>query len=328
MDDPHKPLRDDVRLLGELLGDTLRARGGEALFATVERVRAMAKRAGEGDDDAFRRLADDLAALPVEAALPVARAFAQFLNLANIAEQHHRIRRRRAYQRDAARPPQRGSCDDAFARLVGGGIDPNRLHESVSALRIELVFTAHPTDVARRTVVQKYNRIAEALAQGDRSDLTIPEEEARIAALRREISGAWGTREVRAERPTPLDEVRGGLVVFEQSLWHAVPAYLRAVDRALRRHTGRPLPPGATPVRFGSWIGGDRDGNPNVTPEVTRKACLYARWVAADLYLQDLDALRDELSIDDGSPALLERAGPGAEPYRRVLRAVRTRLLR
>jgi phosphoenolpyruvate carboxylase len=328
MDDPHKPLRDDVRVLGELLGDTLRAREGEALFQTVERVRAMAKRAGEGDDEAFRRLADDLAALPVEAALPVARAFAQFLNLANIAEQHHRIRRRRAYQRDAASPPQRGSCDDAFARLMSAGIDPERLCEAVSALRIELVLTAHPTEVARRTVVQKYNRIARALAQGDRHDLTIPEEDARIAALRREIAGAWSTHEVRAERPTPLDEVRGGLVVFEQSLWHAVPAYLRAVDRALRRHAGRGLPPGAAPLRFGSWIGGDRDGNPNVTPEVTRKACLYARWVAADLYLRDLDALRDELSIEDASPALRERAGPGAEPYRRVLRAVRTRMLR
>jgi phosphoenolpyruvate carboxylase len=327
MDDPHQPLRDDVRLLGELLGDTLRAREGEALFQAVERVRAMAKRAGEGDDDAFRRLADDLAALPVEAALPVARAFAQFLNLANIAEQHHRIRRRRAYQRDPASPPQRGSCHDAFGRLVDAGIAPGRLHDAVSALRIELVLTAHPTEVARRTVVQKYNRIAQALADGDRSDLTIPEEEARIAALRREITGAWGTSEVRAERPTPLDEVRSGLIVFEQSLWTAVPAYLRAVDRALLRHTGRGLPAGATPLRFGSWIGGDRDGNPNVTPEVSRKACLYARWVAAHLYLQDVDALRDELSIEEASAALRDRAGPGPEPYRRLLRAVRTRLV-
>ena len=327
MQDPHEPLRDDVRLLGELLGETLRQREGVALFDTVERVRATAKRAREGDDDAFRHLADDLAGLPVESALPVARAFAHFLNLANIAEQHHRIRRRRAYQRDPASRPQRGSCDDAFGRLIAAGVKPEHLRDAVSALRIELVFTAHPTEVARRTIVQKYNRIAQALAEGDRTDLTLPEQEARLAMLRREIAGAWGTREVRAHRPSPLDEVRSGLIVFEQSLWTAVPAYLRAVDRALRIHTGRGLGPEATPLRFGSWIGGDRDGNPNVTPEVTRKACLYARWMAVHLYRQDVDALRDELSIEHASPALRERAGDAAEPYRHVLREVRSRLV-
>lgn len=327
MNDPHEPLRDDVRLLGELLGETLKTLEGEALFQAVERVRALAKSAREGDDEAFRHLADDLAALPVDAALPVARAFAHFLNLANVAEQHHRIRRRRAYERDPASAPQRGSCDDAFGRMIAAGVSPDRLHDAVSALGIELVFTAHPTEVARRTVAQKYHRIAQALAEGDRLDLTRPEQEARLDALRREISGAWGTREIRPRRPSPLDEVRGGLIVFEQSLWRAVPAYLRAADRALRRHTGRGLDPDATPLRFGSWIGGDRDGNPTVTPEVTRKACLYARWMAMQLYQGDVDALRDELSIEEATPALRARAGAGAEPYRRVLRDVRRRLV-
>lgn len=327
MDDPHKPLRDDVRLLGELLGEALRTLEGDALFRTVERVRAMAKSEREGGEDAFRRLADELAGMPTDAGLPVARAFAHFLNLANIAEQHHRVRRRRAYQRDPDSRPQRGSCDDAFARLIEAGVAPERLHEAVAALRIELVFTAHPTEVARRTVVQKYNRIARALAEGDRTDLTLPEQDARVDALRREIAGAWGTREVRAERPTPLDEVRSGLVVFEESLWSAVPLYLRAVDRALRRLTGRGLPARLTPLRFGSWIGGDRDGNPHVTPEVTRKACLYARWMAMHLYLQDVDALRDELSIEEAASALRERARGEAEPYRHVLREVRRHLV-
>ena len=327
MTDPHKPLRDDVRLLGELLGETLRTLEGEPIYEIVERVRAMAKAARDGDEDAFRHLADDLADLPLAAALPVARAFAHFLNLANVAEQHHRIRRRRAYQRDPGSLPQRGSCDDAFRRLIESGIRPDDLHRAVSSLQVELVFTAHPTEVSRRTVVQKYNRIARALAEGDRTDLTAPEEEARIASLRREIDGSWGTREVRTERPTPLDEVRSGLIVFEESLWTAVPQYLRAVDGALLRHTGRPLAAGAVPLRFGSWIGGDRDGNPNVTADVTRKACLYARWMAAHLYLRDIDALRDELSIESAGPALTALAGSGSEPYRQVLRQVRKRLL-
>ena len=325
-DDPHKPLREDVRLLGDLLGATLRALEGEAIFAAVERVRALAKSARGGDDDDFETLAAELASLPVDAAVPVARAFSHFLNLANIAEQHHRIRRRREYQRDPAATPQRGSCDETFARLIANGLSPDWLHEAVGTLQIELVLTAHPTEVARRTLVQKYNRMAAALETLDRPDLTVPEHDDVVAGLRREIETAWDTSDVRRERPTPLDEVRGGLIVFEQSLWFAIPAYLRAVDRALRRTTARGLPVEATPIRIGSWIGGDRDGNPNVTPDITRRACLLSRWVAADLFLREVEALRDELSLQHANEELRERTGGAAEPYRELLREVRTRL--
>jgi phosphoenolpyruvate carboxylase len=324
--DPHQPLRDDVRLLGEVLGEVLCAQEGEAFFRTVERVRALAKSARAGRDEDFDRLADELAALPVDAALKVARAFTHFLNLANIAEQHHRIRRRREYQRDALAAPQRGSCEDSFERLIAGGIAPERLHAAVCSLRIELVLTAHPTEVARRTLVHKYNRIAELLARPDREDLTQPEHDHVLAALRREITSAWGTTDVRQQRPTPLDEVRGGLIVFEQSLWASVPLYVRAVDRALRTHTGKPLPLDVTPLRFGSWIGGDRDGNPHVTPEVTRQACLLSRWVAAELYVKEIDLLRDELSLSSCSQELRDRVGDVAEPYRELLRQVRERM--
>jgi phosphoenolpyruvate carboxylase len=193
-------------------------------------------------------------------------------------------------------------------------------------MRIELVLTAHPTEIARRTLVQKYNRIADALAEQDRDDLTQPEREGIEASLLREIMAAWGTKDVRPTRPTPLDEVRSGLVVFEESLWHAVPRYLRGVDRALRAATGGGLPLDAAPVRFGSWIGGDRDGNPNVTPEVTRRACLLARWVAASLYLPEIDALRNELSIGAATDDLIAAADDRHEPYRAVLRGVRDRL--
>src|SRR5204862_2683765 len=138
----------------------------------------------------------------------------------------------------------------------------------------ELVLTAHPTEVSRRTLLHKYNRVAQLLAERDHVDLTVDERDRVIESLRREIMAAWDTDEVRHERPSPLDEVRSGLVVFEQSLWDAVPRYVRSVDRALHSATGRDLALEAGPVRFGSWMGGDRDGNPNVTPEVTRQACL------------------------------------------------------
>jgi phosphoenolpyruvate carboxylase len=325
--DPHKPLRDDVRLLGELLGDVLRAHEGEALFQEVERVRALSKRARAGSDGDFETLARELSQLPVDSALPLARAFAHFLNLANIAEQHHRIRRRREYRRDPTARPQRGSCEDGFSRLIADGIAPERLHDAVCSLRIELVLTAHPTEVSRRTLVQKYNRIAAGLDALDRTDLIPVERDTLTASLLREVTAAWGTAEVRPERPSVLDEVRAGLIVFEHSLWHALPHYLRVVDRALAARTGRGLPPGSAPIRFGSWIGGDRDGNPNVTAEVTRRTCLLHRWMAADLYLREIDALRDELSLANAAEDVRRLSGDAREPYREVLRGVRTRLV-
>ncbi len=170
--DPHLPLRDDVRSLGALLGDTLRRQEGESLFDTVERVRALAKRARQGESGSFEELQRLLRELPVEDALPVARAFAHFLTLANIAEQHHRIRRAREYRRDAGAPPQRGSFEETFARLVGGGTSPEALYEQVRALRIELVLTAHPTEIVRRTLLQGHRRIADLLGQRDRTGLT------------------------------------------------------------------------------------------------------------------------------------------------------------
>lgn len=327
MGDPHAPLRADIHLLGDLLGERLRVSGGAELFETVERVRALSKRAHEeAGHEAFAELATLLASLPIARALPVARAFSQFLSLANIAEQHHRVRRRRSYQRDPASRPQRGSFDEVFGRLMAAGLSREQVHEGVSRLSVDLVFTAHPTEIMRRTLIQSHARIASLLATRDRPDLTAPERGALEASLRREIAVVWGTSEVRAERPTPLDEVRWTLAVFEQTLWEAAPLAYRLLDQALRVHTGRPLPPGARPVRFSSWVGGDRDGNPNVTPDVTRRATLMARWVAADLFARDVDALVAQLSFEHGSPALHERAASAREPYRVLLRDLRQRL--
>ena len=252
--DPHQPLRDDVRLLGSLLGETLRAQEGEYLFEVVERVRALAKGARQGNPDDFEALEKVLQNLSVDDALPVARAFAHFLTLANIAEQHHRIRRRRDYQRNPDAAPQRCSTEDSFARLLASGVAPETLYETVCSLQIELVLTAHPTEVVRRTLRRNQRLIAELLELQDRPALTQWEREEVLQALRREITAAWTTDEIHRRRPTPLDEVKWGLVVFEQTLWDAVPRYMRALDRDLRSATGKTLPLDATPIRFGSWI--------------------------------------------------------------------------
>src|SRR4029453_3908018 len=136
--DPHERLRDDVRLLGGLLGETLRLREGAALYETVERVRALSKSGRAGSDSDLDALADLLRTLPVESAVPVARAFSHFLTLANIAEQHHRVRRRRQYLRDPHAAPQRGSCDETFARLMSHGVTADALHAAATSMRVEL----------------------------------------------------------------------------------------------------------------------------------------------------------------------------------------------
>ena len=192
--------------------------------------------------------------------------------------------------------------------------------------RIDLVLTAHPTEVVRRTLRQTQRRIADLLAERDRPDLTPAERDGIGDALLREITIAWKTDEVQHERPTPIDEVKWGLVFFEQTLWDAVPAHLRALDRALKAVRDTTLPTKVVPFRFGSWMGGDRDGNPNVTPQVTVEACLLARWMAADLYSREIDALRAELSLRDGSVELMERVDGAREPYRALLRDVCERL--
>ena len=323
--DPHQRLQDDVRLLGELLGRTLREQGGDRLFEAVERVRGLAKEARR-DAAEFGDLERALRALSVTDALAVARGFAHFLGLANIAEQHHRIRRRRDHLADPASAPQRGSLADSFARLRALGVVPEALHAAVMSLRIELVLTAHPTEVVRRTLRRKQRRIAELLARDDRPDLTLEERDELRRALAAEIAAMWMTDEVRRAPPTPFDEVKWGLVAFEQTLWDAVPRQLASLDRALVAATGRGLPLDAAPLRFGSWIGGDRDGNPNVTPQVTARAVMLARWMAADLYRQEVEALRGELSMRDGSAELRARVGDAPEPYRALLKEVAVRL--
>jgi phosphoenolpyruvate carboxylase len=320
------PLRKDVRLLGALLGDTLREQEGEALFETVERVRTFSKGARSGNEDDSRALADLLSALHTQDALTVARAFSHFLSLANIAEQHHRVRRSRFHKRDPNSAPQPGSCAETFGRLIASGVSPDRLYETVCDMEVELVLTAHPTEIASRTLLHKQNRIAAALGTLDRPDLTIPEQQDALENLRREITTYWLTDEIRRTRPTPVDEARGGLLYFEQSLWDMVPRFVRSLDASLREFTGQALPLGAAPIRFGSWMGGDRDGNPNVTPEVTREVCLMGREMAADLYLQEVDALLDELSLVKCSDELRARVGPVREPYRAWLQEVGDRL--
>jgi len=313
-------LREDVHVLGELLGETIRQQHGDAFLQKIEDIRHSAKadRRGPGE-----QLSSTLADLAEEDLLPVARAFNQFLNLANMAEQYQLIRRRDA---DQPEPFEAQVLPELLGRLKQAGHSNDALARQLAKLDIQLVLTAHPTEVARRTLIQKYDAIAGQLAAQDHRDLTPAERQQVRERLRRLIAEAWHTEEIRRTRPTPVDEAKWGFAVIEHSLWHAIPSHLRKVDKALLEATGLRLPLEAAPIRFASWMGGDRDGNPNVTAAVTREVLLLARWMAADLFLRDIDALAAELSMQQANDALRKQVGASAEPYRAVLKQLRDRL--
>ncbi|WP_323114576.1 phosphoenolpyruvate carboxylase [Pseudomonas guariconensis] len=313
-------LREDVHLLGELLGETIRQQHGEAFLQKIEDIRHSAKADRRG---AAEQLSSTLGDLADDDLLPVARAFNQFLNLANIAEQYQLIRRRDAGQPE---PFEAQVLPELLARLKQAGHSNDALARQLAKLDIQLVLTAHPTEVARRTLIQKYDAIAAQLAAQDHRDLTPAERQQVRERLRRLIAEAWHTEEIRRTRPTPVDEAKWGFAVIEHSLWQAIPNHLRKVDHALFDATGLHLPLESAPVRFASWMGGDRDGNPNVTATVTREVLLLARWMAADLFLRDIDYLAAELSMQQASSALREHIGDSAEPYRAVLKQLRERL--
>ena len=276
---------------------------GADLFKKYNRLRALSDSSSRlstaSDPEAAAYLAEKMSAelmnMPLEEALPVVRAFGHYLNLTSIAEVHHSVRTTRM---DGMKVQ---TADEIYLHLLESGVSPEALYDSVVKESVEIVLTAHPTQVNRRTLQHKLTQIAQLLAEKDGGRLTEEEQAANLDAIRREITALWQTDELRRRKPTPLDEARGGLHIVEQSLWAAVPAHLRRIDAALRKHTGRELPINATPIRFGSWMGGDRDGNPNVTAKVTHDVACLARWMAADLYLKEIDALRFEVSMSHAS---------------------------
>lgn len=324
MTELHPDLRENVRLLGELLGQSIRRHPGQDCFERIEEIRAAAKSDRRQESGSGQRLVNLLGKLSDDELLPVTRAFNQFLNLANLAEQYHGIRRRRDHPSDLMVEP----LDGVFERLKNSGVSSDALHKCVADLRVEFVLTAHPTEVARRTMIMKYDDMSECLARLDHDDLLPAERETIIERLSRLVAEAWHTDEIRHERPTAVDEAKWGFAVIENSLWQALPRFLDNLDRSLHDATGKGLPLQASPVRIASWMGGDRDGNPNVTHQVTHKVFLLGRWMAADLFLRDIQSLRAELSMWQASDELRALAGDSREPYRHVLAELRDKLIR
>jgi len=261
-------LRRDVRLLGDLLGRVLVEQEDETLLADVEHVRALARAARRGARQHDLRSAVEV--LPLARQANVLRAFALYFQLANVAEQHHRVRRRREYAREERVP--RESLGAAFDRIAG----------DVPDVELTLVLTAHPTEATRRSVLAAQRRIAALLDRRDGGEDV-------EAALALEITLLWQTDEVRSRRPRVVDEIRNGHWFFEQSL-------IDAAERLLAEYRRR-VPEGPTPFRFGTWIGGDADGNPNTTAATLAEARARARRLLLDRYARDVRALAAEIGI-------------------------------
>lgn len=332
----HPHLHANVRLLGGLLGKAIRKQSGDALYERVEDIRKLAIEARSANQANNLALRKQLEGLSAEDMYSLARAFTLFLNLSNIADQHEQLRLHRKLDWDgldenAQRPQiQNAFCklNDKISLILEQGIDADTLYETVCKMAIEPVLTAHPTEVSRRTVSNKYLRISYLLEALDQAELREYQIEQLHARLYRVITEIWETDEIRRQQPTPLDEARSGLVVLEHTLWNAVPEVLHTLSRILLKHTGKPLPLDATPLRVCSWMGGDRDGNPNVKPEVTRRVIYASRWKAAELYYEEIKALRDELSMNDCNAQMLEIVGEQHEPYRVLLKKLLKKLRR
>ncbi len=264
-----EPLRRDVRLLGEILGRVIADYGGESLLRDVEQLRSLVIRAR--DDDRYERDAEKLiASWRLDRAEKVSRAFACYFHLANLAEEHHRARVIR--ERDRGPEPMAESLAATIGELRAK-LSPKRLDGLIETLEIHPVFTAHPTEARRRAVVTAIRRVGDQLERLDDPRISDSEKGDAERRLIEEVDALWRTAQVRALSVTPLDEVRSFMAVFDETLFRIVPELLRAMDGALRAAGSPKGAPLAAPfLRFGSWIGGDRDGNPAVTARVTAAA--------------------------------------------------------
>ena len=315
------PLRRDVRSLGTLLGDVLREQAGQEHFAQVEALRqgTIARRDAEirGDGEAAAHHAaaalDLVHSLPVDRATRLTRAFAFYFELINLAETNHRKRRRMALQLSGQAGHQRGSLTGTLSAMRRVGISADEALDSLRRVLVIPVFTAHPTEAARRTVMFKRRRIGEFLAALDRIPLPEQEMNRLEQLLLAEITSLWQTDEVRSRRPTVYDEIKMGLDYYDVSIFETLPALYREISAALKAAYDLDIDPIDLPqlLRFGSWIGGDRDGNPFVTPQVTRDAIQLARGHLLIDYQRRLDAIIDLLTSSAQqqpvSEALLDR---------------------
>ncbi len=327
---PTKSLRDDVRHLGNILGKVIKKQEGSNFFNLVEKIRLLSKAnvANKSRKEPFKKILREVNKLSPQSLFKLTRAFNHFMNFYNLAESIDASRTLDQYENIKSNKKfQNIFIEEIFENFFKNKkISNNKIYNIAKSLNIGIVLTAHPTEVKRRTLIQKYHTLTEILEQrillnNYPSKLKILDKK-----LYDEITIIWNTDEIKRSRPTPPEEARWGLAIIEDSLWDTIPKVYRRLNQIFEKNMGKGLPKNFNPIEFGSWMGGDRDGNPFVTSEVTKRVILLSRWEAAKLYEKSLTKLIRSYSMEKCSNKILKATGKTFEPYRVYLRPLRDKL--
>ncbi len=327
---PTKLLRENVRYLGNILGRVIKEQEGQKFFELVEKIRKLSKanKVNPNINQTNRKVVRAIKNLSPKNSYKITRAFTHFMNFMNLAELIDASRKLNEYENNKKKTSNSNLfIEEIFEDLFNNkNISETKIYNTAKNLKIGVVLTAHPTEVKRRTLIQKYHNIIEILEQRDLlknfpSKLKILDKK-----LYDELTIIWNTDELKRFKPSPFDEARWGLAVIEDSLWDTIPKVYRRLNSIFLQNMDKGLPKNFNPIEFGSWMGGDRDGNPNVTAEVTRKVILLSRWEAAKLYEKSLTKIIRSYSMMKCSKKISNKVGKSFEPYRVFLRPLRDKL--
>ncbi len=327
---PTKSLRDDVRYLGNILGRVIKNQEGQKFFDLVEKIRLLSKAniANKNHREPFKKILNEVKKLSPNSLFKLTRAFNHFMNFYNLAESIDASRTLDLYENvKQDKKFQNIFIEEIFENFFKNKkISNNKIYNIAKSLNIGIVLTAHPTEVKRRTLIQKYHSLTEILEQRN----LVKNYPSKLKILDRkvfdEITIIWNTDEIKRSKPTPAEEARWGLAIIEDSLWDTIPKVYRRLNQIFEKNMGKGLPKNFNPIEFGSWMGGDRDGNPFVTAQVTKRVILLSRWEAAKLYEKSMTKLIRSYSMEKCSNKILKITGKTFEPYRVYLRPLRDKL--
>ena len=326
---PTKLLREDIRYLGNILGEVIKEQEGIKFFNLVEKVRKLSKanKINLKNKNSFKKLVKTVRnSNPIDT-LRLTRAFTHLINFINLAESIDTSRNLDEYETKRKYLKYNIFIEEIFEKLFKNKkISNNKIYNLAKNLDIGIVLTAHPTEVKRRTLIQKYHKIIEILEQRDLYNSHPSKLTQLNKQLHDEFTIIWNTDDLKRTKPSPFDEARWGLAIIEDSLWETIPKVYRRLNSIFLKNMNRGLPKNFNPIQFGSWMGGDRDGNPNVTAKVTKEVILLSRWEAAKLYEKSLTKIIRSYSMKKCSKKISSKVGKTFEPYRVFLRPLRDKL--
>ena len=327
---PTKSLRDDVRLLGNILGNVIKKQEGQTFFNLVEKIRKLSKanKANIKQNNSYKKITKTLNQINPINIYKLTRAFSHFMNFINLAESIDASRTLDEFENNnKVKTNKNIFIEEIFEDLFRNRkIPSSKIYNTAKNLNIGIVLTAHPTEVKRRTLIQKYHNITELLEQRELMKSFPSKQKIIDRKLYDELTIIWNTDDLKRAKPSPFDEARWGLAIIEDSLWETIPKVYRRLNSIFVKNMGKGLPKNFNPIEFGSWMGGDRDGNPNVTAEVTKEVILLSRWEAAKLYEKSLTKLIRSYSMGKCSKKIKQETGETFEPYRVFLRPLRNKM--